>query len=82
MLRILATVFCHYSTQLLKTIVSYFNLYVIFLSYRQLKNKCLFNQQVHINEICAANKIKFYTADVFGFYGHMFVDLGHHKYVE
>ena len=26
--------------------------------------------------------VKFFAADVFGFYGFMFADLGKHKYVE
>ena len=38
--------------------------------------------QVHINDICHANGVKFFSADVFGFYGYMFADLGEHKYVE
>lgn len=38
--------------------------------------------QIHINEVCHANEVKFFAADVFGFYGFMFADLGKHKYVE
>lgn len=32
--------------------------------------------------MCHANGVKFFAADVFGFYGFMFADLGQHKYVE
>lgn len=35
-----------------------------------------------MNEVCHANEVKFFAADVFGFYGFMFADLGKHKYVE
>lgn len=40
------------------------------------------NSQIHVNEVCHANGVKFFAADVFGFYGFMFADLGKHKYVE
>ncbi|KAK3728135.1 hypothetical protein QZH41_019450 [Actinostola sp. cb2023] len=35
-----------------------------------------------LNNICTTSSIKFYAADVFGFYGYMFADLGRHRYVE
>ena len=35
-----------------------------------------------IDEICRANEILFYAADVWGYYGYMFADLGHHVYAE
>ena len=35
-----------------------------------------------MNDVCHANGVKFFAADVFGFYGYMFADLGEHKYVE
>lgn len=43
---------------------------------------CSADQLIHINDICHANGVKFFAADVFGFYGYMFADLGEHKYVE
>jgi len=39
-------------------------------------------QQLRINEICAENDIKFFCGDVFGYYGYMFSDLGHHEFAE
>lgn len=42
----------------------------------------IFLLQIHINEVCHANGVKFFAADVFGFYGFMFADLGKHRYVE
>jgi len=43
---------------------------------------CTADQLIHINEVCHTNGVKFFAADVFGFYGFMFADLGKHKYVE
>lgn len=43
---------------------------------------CSADHLIHINEVCHANEVKFFAADVFGFYGFMFADLGKHKYVE
>lgn len=43
---------------------------------------CSSDQLIHINDVCHSNGVKFFSADVFGFYGYMFADLGHHKYVE
>ena len=42
----------------------------------------LFVSKIHMNDVCHANDVKFFAADVFGFYGYMFADLGEHKYVE
>ncbi|KAJ7373165.1 SUMO-activating enzyme subunit 1 [Desmophyllum pertusum] len=39
-------------------------------------------KNIHINDICHDNGVKFFAADVFGFYGYMFADLGEHKFVE
>lgn len=43
---------------------------------------CSADQLIHINEVCFSSGVKFFAADVFGFYGFMFADLGKHKYVE
>ena len=44
---------------------------------------CSKQQLLRINSICHKNKIKFFAADVFGFYGYMFADLGdNHEYAE
>lgn len=43
---------------------------------------CSADQLIHMNDVCHANGVKFFAADVFGFYGYMFADLGEHKYVE
>lgn len=43
---------------------------------------CSTDQLIHINEVCHTKGVKFFAADVFGFYGFMFADLGQHKYVE
>jgi len=39
-------------------------------------------EQVRINNICRANNIKFYAADMWGMFGFSFVDLQDHEYVE
>ncbi|CAG0919434.1 unnamed protein product [Notodromas monacha] len=39
-------------------------------------------QIIRVNDICAALHKKFFCADVFGFYGYVFTDLGVHKYTE
>ncbi|KAK3094094.1 hypothetical protein FSP39_024077 [Pinctada imbricata] len=43
---------------------------------------CKASTQVRINNVCSANKIKFFSGDVFGYYGYMFTDLGEHEYAE
>ena len=39
-------------------------------------------QLIRINTICHENNIKFYAADVFGYYGYMFADLIEHEFAE
>jgi len=43
---------------------------------------CTRSQQIRINTICRENGIKFYSGDVFGYYGYMFADLIKHQYAE
>ncbi|KAH3844301.1 SUMO-activating enzyme subunit 1-like [Dreissena polymorpha] len=43
---------------------------------------CKPSEQMRINQICADNNIKFFSGDVFGYYGYMFSDLGFHEYAE
>lgn len=39
-------------------------------------------EQIRINNICRANKVKFYAADMWGMFGFSFVDLQEHEFVE
>lgn len=39
-------------------------------------------EQIRINNICRANSIKFYTADMWGMFGYSFVDLQEHEFKE
>lgn len=41
---------------------------------------CNVNQLIRINKICRKANVKFFSADVFGFYGYMFADLLNHTY--
>ena len=43
---------------------------------------CTTEQQLRINSICHEAGIRFYSGDVFGYYGYMFADLGNHEYAE
>jgi len=36
---------------------------------------------IHVNQVCRESNIKFFAADVFGFYGSVFVDLQKHDFV-
>lgn len=40
------------------------------------------DQQIRVNNICRANNVKFYAADMWGMLGYGFVDLQNHEYVE
>lgn len=40
------------------------------------------SEQVRINNICRANNVKFYAADMWGTFGFSFIDLQEHEYVE
>nr|XP_042696416.1 SUMO-activating enzyme subunit 1 isoform X2 [Chrysemys picta bellii] len=37
---------------------------------------------VKVDQICHKNGIKFFTGDIFGYYGYMFANLGAHEFVE
>ncbi|XP_030402525.1 SUMO-activating enzyme subunit 1 isoform X1 [Gopherus evgoodei] len=37
---------------------------------------------VKVDQICHRNSIKFFTGDIFGYYGYMFANLGAHEFVE
>lgn len=39
-------------------------------------------EQIRINNICRANKVKFYAADMWGMFGFSFVDLQEHEFFE
>jgi hypothetical protein len=39
-------------------------------------------EQVRIDNICRANNVKFYAADLWGMFGFSFVDLQEHEFVE
>lgn len=41
---------------------------------------CSLDQLLRINKICHKANVKFFCADVFGFYGYMFADLQTHEY--
>ena len=41
---------------------------------------CSIEQILRVNRICRENKIKFFAADVFGFFGFVFEDLLKHEY--
>uniref|UniRef100_A0A1B6HHU5 SUMO-activating enzyme subunit 1 n=1 Tax=Homalodisca liturata TaxID=320908 RepID=A0A1B6HHU5_9HEMI len=43
---------------------------------------CNLEQLLRINKICHKANVKFYCADVFGFYGYLFADLQTHEYGE
>lgn len=43
---------------------------------------CSLDQLLRINKICHKAKVKFFCADVFGFYGYMFADLQTHEYAD
>lgn len=43
-------------------------------------NGCTTQQNTRLNQICRLNNIKFFAADVFGFYGYMFADLLLHDF--
>jgi len=43
---------------------------------------CAKDELVRINNICRAEKVKFYAGDIMGFYGFSFMDLIEHEYVE
>lgn len=42
---------------------------------------CKNSLQCRLDNLCQGKKIKFFSGDVFGFYGFMFSDLGHHEYL-
>ena len=43
---------------------------------------CSRAQLYRISDLCHEKKIKFYSGDVYGFYGYMFADLNDHEYAE
>nr|XP_002121043.1 SUMO-activating enzyme subunit 1 [Ciona intestinalis] len=44
--------------------------------------RCTLQQRLDINNMCRKKNVKFFSGDVFGFYGYCFLDLGEHEYVE
>lgn len=43
---------------------------------------CSRHVMVKIDHICHKNNIKFFTGDIFGYYGYTFANLGAHEFVE
>lgn len=39
-------------------------------------------EQVRINNLCRANNVKFYAADMWGMFGYSFIDLQEHEFAE
>ena len=44
--------------------------------------ECTKEQLIRISKICHKANVKFFCADVFGFYGYTFADLQEHEFVE